>query len=240
MKEISLVIPTYNEIANIEVLIKGIRSLIPNAQIIVVDDNSPDLTWQYIENLSSEDAKIHLIKNKKKSGISNAYKKGFRKALEIKSDIIGQMDADLSHDPKYLLDMIKLTDKYDLVIGSRYKTGVNVINWPMKRVLLSYLANKYASFVTGVNLKDFTSGFKVFRSKVIKKIDFSKVISDGYSFQIEVSYLAHELGFKITEFPIIFTDRVNGVSKLSRTIVLEALLNVAKLRLKKIQGKSKR
>ena len=233
MNTVSLVIPTYNEVVNIGVLIKGISSFLPDANIIVVDDNSPDLTWQYVESIREKNPKVHLIKNKKKSGISNAYKKGFNKALEIGSDIIGQMDADLSHNPQYLVDMIKLTDKYDLVIGSRYKTGVNVINWPMKRVLLSYFANKYASLVTGVSLKDFTSGFKIFRSKVIKKINFSKVISDGYSFQIEISYLAHELGFKIFEFPIVFTDRVNGVSKLDRTIVLEALLNVMKLRLKK-------
>ncbi len=236
MKEkVTVIIPTYNEIDNIKIIIEKIFSFIKDINIIVVDDNSPDLTWQYVEKLALKNPKIHLIKNPKKGGIAKAYKIGFRKALELGSDIMVQMDCDLSHDPKYLKGMIEKTKENDLIIGSRYKTGINVINWPIKRVLLSYYANRYTSFVTRMNIRDFTSGFKVFRRKVIENLDFNKVISDGYSFQIEVNYIVKKLGFKVYEYPIVFTDRVNGVSKLDGGIIFEALFNVVKLRFKKIK-----
>ncbi len=232
MKKVSIVIPTYNEIVNIKIIIDKIFYFLPEVNIIVVDDNSPDLTWQYVEGLAQKKSNVFLVKNEKKMGIGNAYKAGFAKALAINSDVIGQMDADLSHDPKYLSKMIAWANDYDVVIGSRYKTGINVINWPITRVLLSFFANKYASLVTGVKINDLTGGFKVFKRGVLEQIDFTKIMSDGYSFQIETNYIVHKLGFKVYEHPIVFTDRVNGSSKLDRNIIYEALFNVIKLRFK--------
>jgi dolichol-phosphate mannosyltransferase len=238
-EKVLIIIPTYNEIENISKMIKYIRENYPDIYILVVDDNSPDGTGDYIENITKTDDKVKLIRRSGKLGLGTAYVKGFKYAIENKYDYIFEMDADFSHDPAEIKNFLIAIQNADLVLGSRYINGVNVINWPMKRLLLSYFANYYTRLVTGMPIKDATGGYKCFRRKVLENIDLSKIKSNGYSFQIEMTFKAWVKGFKIVEIPIIFVDRVQGVSKMSKKIVREAVLMVWKLRLLKIFGKIK-
>ncbi|HOP50553.1 MAG TPA: polyprenol monophosphomannose synthase [Ignavibacteriales bacterium] len=238
-EKVLIIIPTYNEIENISKMIKYIRENYPDIYILVVDDNSPDGTGDYVENITKTDDKVKLIRRSGKLGLGTAYVKGFKYAIENKYDYIFEMDADFSHDPAEIKNFLIAIQNADLVLGSRYINGVNVINWPMKRLLLSYFANYYTRLVTGMPIKDATGGFKCFRRKVLENIDLSKIKSNGYSFQIEMTFKAWVKGFKIVEIPIIFVDRVQGVSKMSKKIVREAVLMVWKLRLLKIFGKIK-
>ncbi len=230
----AIIIPTFNEKDNIQPLIEAIfKQNIAGLEIIIVDDNSPDGTGEIVAQISLCDKRIHLIRRPAKMGLGTAYLAGFRYALQKGAEFIFEMDADFSHDPKILPQFLAALEKYDLVIGSRYLTGITIINWPLHRLLLSYFANRYARLVTGLQLKDLTSGYKGYRRKVIEQIISDHISSAGYSFQIEMKYRAKKAGFSSLEIPIIFTDRHSGTSKISRNIIWEALYIVWKIRFKK-------
>jgi len=226
LEETLIIIPTYNERENIGILIPAIRVVLPGVHILVVDDGSPDNTSAYVKDLASSLGNIYVLDRSKKEGLGKAYVAGFRWALERAYGYIFEMDADFSHDPKYLPDFLDAIRENDLVIGSRYKTGVNVVNWPMSRLLLSYFANVYARVVTGIPVKDCTGGFKCFRRAVLEALDLGSIASSGYSFQIEVNFYSWKKGFRIKEIPIVFTDRQRGASKISRGIIREGLVLV--------------
>lgn len=226
--------PTYNEKKNISELINRISQLPVEIDLLIIDDNSPDGTSEIVKDNMIKNKNINIIEREKKLGLGTAYCEGFIWALDRGYDLIVQIDADLSHNPDDILRMIEMSKSSDLVIGSRYISGVNVINWPMRRLLLSYFANLYARILTRLPIKDSTGGFKCFHRKVLESIDLTKIYSEGYSFQIEMNFLAWVKGFNIKEIPIIFTDRTVGESKMNRGIVLEAIWMVPKLFLKKI------
>ena len=225
-----IVIPTYNEVENVEPLVKEILKNVPEINILFVDDNSPDGTAALIKKLKAQNTRIHLLERPEKNGLGRAYIDGFNVALGKGFEYIFEMDADFSHDPKELPNFLQEIEHYDLVIGSRYIKGVNVINWPLKRLLLSYYANVYTRVVTGIPIRDCTGGYKCFRRDVINAIDFHRIKSNGYAFQIELNYKVWKKGFRIKEIPIVFFDRIHGESKLSKKIMWEAVFLVWKLR----------
>jgi dolichol-phosphate mannosyltransferase len=232
-----IIIPTYNEIINIKKLIPVLIDRYDNVDILVVDDNSPDGTGEFVESLSKENQRIRILKRERKMGLGTAYIAGFKYALSQGYNYIFEMDADFSHDPKEIENFLCAIKEFDLVIGSRYITGVNVINWPMRRLLLSYFANMYTRFITGLPIKDATGGFKCFRREVLESINLDNISSNGYAFQIEMNYKAWKKKFRIKEIPIIFVDRFQGTSKMSKKIVREAVFMVWKLRFRSIFGK---
>jgi len=232
-----VVVPTYNERDNIERLVHQILAQDTSLHVLIVDDNSPDGTGDLVDSLASVNSRVHVLHRKAKLGLGSAYRDGFRLALDKGAAYIIEMDADFSHDPQNLGVFLEHIKKFDLVVGSRYLHGVSVVNWPIRRLMLSYLANVYTRFVTGLRVSDCTSGFKCFRREVIESIDLDKIKSDGYSFQIEMKYRCVEKGFKISEIPIIFIDRHSGTSKMSRKIVREAIIMVWKLRIGSLFGK---
>lgn len=233
-----IVIPTYNEAENIQKLISAIFNLqINDLSILVIDDSSPDGTAAIVKEMLQNDSRIHLIERDGKLGLGTAYVRGFKYALENGFDYIMEMDADFSHDPKEIVIFLEQIQHYDLVIGSRYIVGVNVVNWPLSRLLLSYFANVYTRVVTGLPVKDCTGGFKCFRRQVLSAINLDKIHSDGYAFQIEMNFKTWKNGFRIREIPIVFTDRIAGSSKMSRPIIWEAVWVVWKLKLLSILGK---
>ena len=223
-------IPTYNEIENIENLINAIFSVLPETHVLIVDDNSPDGTAKKVDEMKKDNDRIHLIVRPEKNGLGTAYIAGFEYALELGFDVIFEMDADFSHDPKDLPRLLEALDDNDLVIGSRYVTGINVVNWPLRRLFLSYGANLYTRIITGLPIKDATGGFKAFRAEALSKIDLTKVKSNGYGFQIEMNYLLWKSGARLKEIPIIFIDRRSGVSKMNKKIIYEAVFLVWKLK----------
>ncbi len=229
--QILIIIPTFNERENIVLIIPEIKKVLPQAHILVVDDSSPDGTAQSVRDMASSINDIYLLERPQKDGLGRAYISGFMWALQRSYQFIFEMDADFSHDPKYLPDFLDAIKENDLVIGSRYISGVNVINWPMSRLLLSYCGNKFASILTGISVKDCTGGFKCFRRELLEKLDLDKISSSGYSFQVEINYYAWKKGFRISEIPIVFTDRKYGDSKMSTKIIREAFLLIWKLRL---------
>lgn len=232
-----IIIPTFNELDNITKLIPDLLSRSANPDILIVDDNSPDGTADFIQQMAVNNDRIHLIKREKKMGLGTAYIEGFKFALKNNYDFIFEMDADDSHDPKEIPNFLNAIQGNDLVLGSRYSNGVNVVNWPMRRLLLSYFANMYTRVITGLPVKDATGGFKCFRRKVLETINLDRVKSNGYAFQIEMTYKAFKKGFRIKEIPIIFIDRMKGKSKMSKRIVREAIFMVWKLRLRSLIGK---
>lgn len=234
MNRILIVTPTYNEIANIDLLSKAILDGYPDADLLVVDDSSPDGTGDYVSEHELYNDRLFLISRPGKMGLGSAYCDAFRWALSSDYDKIIQIDADFSHNPKYLSELIRESDNYDLIIGSRYIKGVNVVNWPMSRLILSYLANLYCRLILGIKIKDFTGGFKCFNRKVLESIDFDKVKSEGYSFQVEINLKAFSNGMSIKEIPIIFNDRACGTSKMSKKVIFEAIYMVPLLKIKKI------
>ena len=236
MQKALVIIPTYNELENIGNIIPLILSQDERLEVLVVDDNSPDGTADSVKSIMTDNPKIHILEREKKMGLGTAYVAGFRYAIEIGYDYVFEMDADFSHDANALPEFLIAIKEYDLVLGSRYIQGVNVINWPMKRLLLSYFANQYSRIVTGLPVRDATGGFKCFRIEVLKAIDLDRVHSNGYSFQIEMSFKAWKKGFKVHEIPIIFMDRRVGVSKMSKKIVREAVTMVWRLRFQSIMG----
>jgi dolichol-phosphate mannosyltransferase len=234
-----IIIPTYDELENIKRLIPDILNTYKNdLDVLIVDDNSPDGTGKYVEELSGTNNRVKIIRREKKLGLGTAYCEGFKFAIKNNYDYIFEMDADFSHDPNEIANFLDAINNADLVIGSRYLMGVNVINWPLRRLFLSYFANKYTRVITGLPLQDSTGGFKCFRRKVLESIDLDMIKSNGYAFQIEMNFIAWEKGFKIKEIPIIFVDRQMGKSKMSKKIVREAVTLVWKLRLRSILGKS--
>jgi len=232
-----VIIPTYNERENIESIVPLILEKDPSIHVLIVDDGSPDGTGEIADSMSKENSRIFVMHRKNKSGLGTAYVAGFKYAIQNKYDYVFEMDADFSHDPEYIPQFLNAIKEVDLVIGSRYISGVNVINWPMTRLLLSYYANVYSRIITGLPLKDATGGFKCFRREALEAIDLDKVKSNGYSFQIEMSFRVWKKGFSIKEIPIVFEDRRLGQSKMSKKIVREAIWMVWRLRLMGLLGK---
>lgn len=232
MPERALVItPTYNERANIPTLIERVLAQDPRLECLFVDDNSPDGTGDLIEGIATSNPRVHLLRRPRKMGLGTAYRDGFRWALERDYELIFEMDADFSHDPDHLPAFLKAAESADFVLGSRYLDGkVTVVNWPMSRLILSYGANIYARIVTGMKLWDATGGFKCFHRRVLAAINLDDVRSNGYAFQIEMSFRAMRRGFKPVEIPIVFADRTEGESKMSGHIVREAIFMVWRLR----------
>ncbi len=239
MADLALVIvPTYNERENIVRLIDTVLVQDPRLEMLVVDDGSPDGTADLVEDEMTRNPRVHILKRPKKMGLGTAYIAGFRWALEHPDyEYVFEMDADFSHDPAHLPQFLRAVEDADLVLGSRYREGkVTVVNWPIKRLLLSYFANVYARMVTGLPVWDATGGFKCFRRKVLEAIDLSHVRSNGYAFQIEMSFRAWKRAFRIVEIPIVFTDRTEGQSKMSKSIVREAIWMVWRLRWWAVRG----
>jgi len=228
--------PTYNEIKNIELLVKAILDSYPDFELLIVDDNSPDGTSNKVKTLQKTYKNLHLEIRQKKSGLGTAYIYGFQWALSREYDKVVQMDADLSHNPEDVSMMVDHLDNYDLVIGSRYIKGISVVNWPLRRLMLSYGANTYTRIITGMPIMDGTGGFKAWKAKVLRNINLESVQSQGYSFQIEMNFRTWLKKYKIKEVPIIFSDRTIGQSKMSKAIVYEAIFMVWRLRIWKIFG----
>ena len=236
-----VIIPTYNEKENIEKIIRAALSQPKDFHVLVVEDNSPDGTADIVKGMMKEfDGKLHILERKGKLGLGTAYIAGFRWGLENGFDIIFEMDADFSHNPNDLIKLHKaIKDGADAAIGSRYVSGVNVVNWPMGRVLMSYFASKYVRMITGMEINDTTAGFVCWSRKVLETIDLDKIKFVGYAFQIEMKYSAVKLGFNVVEVPIIFTDRTEGESKMNKSIFREAIFGVIDLRLRSMLGKIK-
>ncbi|UCD64192.1 MAG: polyprenol monophosphomannose synthase [Candidatus Zixiibacteriota bacterium] len=232
-----IIFPTYNERDNIEKIVHAVLPLDARIHVLIVDDNSPDGTGEIADRLAREEEKVEVMHRDKKDGLGRAYIAGFHWAIERQFDFVLEMDADFSHGPEYIKDFLREIQNHDLVLGSRYISGVNVINWPMSRLLLSYFANVYTRIITGMPIRDATGGFKCFRREVLEGIDLDAVTASGYSFQIEMTMRAWKKGFRIKEIPIIFVDRVAGSSKMSKKIMREAIWMVWWLRIRSIFGK---
>ena len=239
-----VIIPTYNEKENVEAIIRAVMELPHGFDILIIDDGSPDGTAQIVKNLQAAEfaERLHLVERKGTLGLGTAYIAGFKWALAEGYDYVCEMDADFSHDPKDLTRLYEAcaSEGYDVAIGSRYVSGVNVVNWPMGRVLMSYYASKYVRLVTGVPIHDTTAGFKCYRRRVLEAIDLDAIRFKGYAFQIEMKFTAYKLGFKIKEVPVIFVNRQLGTSKMSGGIFGEALFGVVRLRWAALTGKIKR
>lgn len=237
-KKTLVIIPTFNERENIERILETVFGLkIPDLHVLVVDDNSPDGTAEIVKNLKKDNPNLFLMERAGKQGLGTAYLAGFQFALRNGYEHIFEMDADLSHDPKEIPNFLKAAEEADLVIGSRYLTGVNVINWPLMRLFISVMASKYTRIITGLPVHDCTSGFKCFHRRVLEAIPLETVASNGYSFQIEMNFKAWKRGFRLKEVPIIFYDRTEGSSKMSRKIVYEAAFMVWKLKFMSLFGR---
>ena len=233
-----VIVPTYNEAENLPKIVPAILELDPRLEVLVVDDGSPDGTGALADTMAAANRRVHVIHRAAKLGLGTAYVAGFRWAIEQKVDYVFEMDADFSHDPKHLITFLDKIRDADLVIGSRYLEGrVTVLNWPMARLLLSYFANMYARWITGLHLWDSTGGFKCYRRAVLEAVDLDHVRSNGYSFQIEMSFRAWRKGFHLKEIPILFTDRAEGHSKMSHGIIWEAVWMVWRLRWWALLGK---
>ncbi|MBK6421817.1 MAG: polyprenol monophosphomannose synthase [Gemmatimonadetes bacterium] len=237
LERLLVIVPTYNEASNLPQIVPAILKQDPRLEVLVVDDNSPDGTGDIADRMAQTKTRVHVLHRQAKEGLGRAYLAGFRWGLDQGYQAMFEMDADFSHDPAFLPRFLEAIEHADVVLGSRYATGVNVINWPISRLLLSLGANLYARGITGLPLSDSTGGFKCFRREVLEAIDFSKVKSNGYAFQIEMSFRAWKKGFRLKEIPIIFHDRVEGQSKMSKRIVREAIWMVWWLRLQGLLGR---
>jgi len=240
MKHSLIIIPTYNEADNVSKIIPEVLAQDEGFNVLIVDDNSPDGTAKLVKEMQETNPRIHLIERASKLGLGTAYVAGFKYALSHGFDFVFEMDADFSHDPKMLVKLLTKAEDCDLVIGSRYISGVNVVNWPLRRLILSYSANLYTRIITGLPVKDATAGFKCYRRAVLESFDLDSIKSNGYSFQIETNFLAWKHGFRVREVPIVFTDRREGVSKMSKHIVYEAAWMVWKLKFRDIFSKENR
>ena len=238
-KRILVIIPTYNEKENIKRIIYDVLEICHSCDVLVVDDNSPDGTGSIVRAIQKKTDRVHLIERESKMGLGTAYITGFKFALRNKYSEFFEMDADFSHDPEDIPRFLKAIKEAGLVIGSRYKSGISVVNWPITRLLLSYFANFYARIVTGVPVWDLTAGFKCFRREVIESINLDSIHSDGYGFQIEMNYRVFMKGYKIKEIPVIFVDRRSGESKMSKRIIWEAFWLVLRLRFYRMFGMKK-
>ncbi len=229
-----IIVPTYNELENIRRLLPELMALGPDFRVLVVDDNSPDGTGKLADELAAENERISVLHRPGKLGLGSAYVAGFKYAIQQDVDCVFEMDADFSHDPAMVPEFIEEIASCDVVIGSRYISGINVVNWPMSRLLLSYFANIYTRLVTGMTIRDTTSGYKCFRREVLEHIELDEVRSDGYAFQIEMNFRCWQKGYRLREIPIIFVDRRSGTSKLSRGVINEAVWIVWWLRLQRL------
>ncbi|RZO99982.1 MAG: polyprenol monophosphomannose synthase [Flavobacteriales bacterium] len=237
MRDVLIIIPTYNEIENIENIIISTINLYPTINILIVDDNSPDLTSKKVEDLKPKfKDQLFLLKRLKKEGLGTAYVAGFKWALKNKFNYVFEMDADFSHNPEDIKRILEpmLENNYDVSIGSRYIKGINVVNWPLSRIILSYTASLYVQLITRMNIKDSTSGYICYKKTVLESIDLDNIKFTGYAFQIEMKYKSYLKNFKIIEVPIIFSDRLFGVSKLNGSIISEAIFGVIAMRIKNI------
>lgn len=237
MSKTLVITPTFNEAENVERLITMVLEQAETVEMLIVDDNSPDGTAAMVKRMMETNPRIHIIERQGKMGLGTAYVAGFKYAIAHKYDYVMEMDADFSHNPKDIPAFLKAIEQFDLVIGSRYCKGISVVYWPMKRLLLSYYANVYTRIITGLPLKDATGGFKCYRRETLESINLDKIKSNGYSFQIEMSFKIWRRGFNLTEIPIIFVDRDAGVSKMSRKIVYEAVYMVWVLKLRSLLGR---
>src|ERR1041385_7074332 len=237
MPKILVVTPTYDEADNIEKFIGQVLAQSPDIEMLIVDDNSPDGTGDIVEKIMAQNPRIHLLRRAGKMGLGTAYVEGFKYAIAHKFDYVFEMDADFSHNPEEIPRFLEKMKTKELTVGSRYPNGVRVVNWPIRRLILSYAANLYTRIITGMPIKDATGGFKCFRREVLEAIDLGKVRSNGYAFQIEMNFKVWSKGFKVIEHPIIFVDRQSGVSKMSRSIVYEAVFMVWKLKFLRLIGK---
>lgn len=238
MNDRLVIIPTYNEKENAENIIRCVFSLEPHFDVLIIEDHSPDGTAGIVKNLQKEFSNLYLIERKGKLGLGTAYITGFQWALEHGYKYVFEMDADFSHNPK---DLVRLYNACvqgaDMSIGSRYVTGVNVVNWPMSRVLLSYFASKYVRLITGMKVHDATAGFVCYTRKVLETIQLDRIRFKGYAFQIEMKFTAKTLGFRLEEVPIIFTDRTLGTSKMSKGIIKEAVFGVITMKIRAMMGR---
>jgi len=234
-----VIIPTYNERENIEPMLDQLLALPYGLEILVVDDGSPDGTGALVEARAAREPRVHVLRRAGKMGLGSAYRDGFRYALQNGAEYIFEMDADFSHDPDSIGEFLAAAAEVDVVLGSRYLHGVTVVNWPISRLILSYCANRYTRLVTGLPVNDATGGFKCFRRRALEAIDLDKVQSDGYSFQIEMSFKCWKRGFTLREIPIMFVDRRAGASKMNHGIVWEAAWMVWKLRLMDLLGRTR-
>ena len=232
-----VIIPTYNERENIEPMLEKLLALPYGLDVLIVDDNSPDGTAALVEEWQKKSERVHLIRRPGKMGLGSAYRDGFRYALQHGAEYIFEMDADFSHDPEAIGEFLRAAQDADIVLGSRYLHGVTVVNWPLSRLILSYSANVYTRIITGLPLADATGGYKCFRRRALEGIRLDRVKSEGYSFQIEMSFRCWKRGFRIKEIPILFVDRRAGVSKMSRKIIWEAAGLVWRLRLLDLLGR---
>ncbi|MCX6274972.1 MAG: polyprenol monophosphomannose synthase [Bacteroidetes bacterium] len=238
-----VIIPTYNEKENVEKMVRKIFSLPHDFHLLIIDDGSPDGTGAIVKNLQKEfDGRLHLLERSGKLGLGTAYITGFKWAIDKKYDFVFEMDCDFSHNPDDLLRLYNAcsNEGADVAIGSRYIKGANVVNWPLGRVVMSYYASVYVRMITGIHIKDTTAGFKCYKRKVLETIDLDRIKFIGYAFQIEMKFTAWKHGFKIVEVPIVFTDRTEGTSKMSKGIFKEAVLGVIELRWKSFFRKYKK
>ena len=231
-----VIIPTFNEISNIEKMLETLHQLHPTLNVLIIDDGSPDGTADVIKRFQQKKSNLHLIERQGKLGLGTAYIRGFRWALEKKFEAVITMDCDFSHDPEAIPTFTNNIGKYDLVVGSRYIGGICIMNWPMQRLLLSYFASIYARTITGIPFSDSTGGFNCYSYKALSSINLDKIFSIGYAFQIELKYKIWSLGLPSMENPITFFERTVGKSKMSRKIIIEAVINVFRLRVKKTLG----
>ena len=237
MPKALVIIPTYNEAQNAERIITEVLGQSEMVEVLIVDDNSPDGTAGIVKTMIESNPRIHILERERKMGLGTAYVAGFKYAIAHGFDFIFEMDADFSHNPKEIPIMLGKMDECDVLIGSRYIKGVNVVNWPMKRLILSYSANIYTRIITGMPVHDATAGFKCYKRKVLETINIDGLRSNGYAFQIETNFLAWKKGFTIMEMPIVFVDRRVGVSKMNKKIVYEAAFMVWKLKARSIFNK---
>ncbi|MFA6236796.1 MAG: polyprenol monophosphomannose synthase [Bacteriovorax sp.] len=234
--ETLIIIPTYNEIDNVEKIVRTLFVLYPNISILIIEDGSPDGTTEAVRGLMKNYTNLSIIERKSKLGLGTAYITGFKWALERSYQYIFEMDCDFSHDPLQITDLLKEAIQNDLVIGSRYKDGMRIVNWPLRRLILSYMASLYTRLITGIPVYDTTSGFKCFKRSALESLNFEKIISNGYAFQLEINYKIWAKGLKIVEVPIIFYERRDGQSKMESIIIFEAMIAVFRLRLQKMLG----
>ena len=231
-----VIVPTYNEIDNIKKMLETLDELYPNLSVLIIDDGSPDGTADVVRKYKEKKENLHLIERSGKLGLGTAYITGFKFALERDFQFVFEMDCDFSHDPSDIKNLLSAAQDADLVIGSRYIDGIRIINWPMRRLLLSYFAGVYTRVITGLGVLDATGGFKCFTRKALESLNLDKVFSNGYSFQIELNFKIWAKGLKVKEVPIVFTERRDGQSKMSGGIVWEAIFAVIKLRVRKMLG----
>jgi len=237
MSRVIVIIPTYNEVENIALIATEVLAQDDRIEVLVVDDNSPDGTGKVADELREKTGRIHVLHRSEKTGLGAAYRAGLSEALRLEADIVIQMDADFSHPPATLKEMLAEIEDHDIVTGSRYVNGITVVNWPIERILISHFANVYARFVTGLSYTDATGGFRCIRRELLEQIGFERIQSDGYAFQIEMNYRFDKYGARVKELPFFFVDRTRGESKLSLAVAFEALWIVWWLRISDALGR---